>query len=279
MEALAPSAMLPPDVRLTRDAPVTTVLISPWPPVQGGTSTIWLAGTAVTPTLQFGGRSYPAARANDAWWAPLPVAALAGTGPSTLRLVGSGSAVTLTVPVVAGKFVTETIPASASQPILSEAQRVQVETQRMTDLFARFDPGPFTPATRFRLPIPPGASQTSHFGTRRTYGDSSDISTHAGEDFGAASGTPVRAPAAGTVVLAEPLFVRGNAIVIDHGWGVMTGYWHLVEIGVRPGQKVAAGDLLGAVGSTGLSTGAHLHWEMRVQGVAVDPLQWLEQPE
>jgi murein DD-endopeptidase MepM/ murein hydrolase activator NlpD len=85
----------------------------------------------------------------------------------------------------------------------------------------------------------------------------------------------VTVPTTGVVVLAEPLQVRGNAVIIDHGQGVLTGYWHLSEIFVQPGQVVAPGDLLGLVGNTGLSTGAHLHWEMHIYGMAVDPLQFL----
>jgi murein DD-endopeptidase MepM/ murein hydrolase activator NlpD len=113
------------------------------------------------------------------------------------------------------------------------------------------------------------------FGARRTYGSGADITAHLGEDFGAAAGTPVYAPAAGRVALAEALFVRGNAVVLDHGHGFFTGYWHLQRLDVQPGQQVVAGQKLGEVGSTGLSEGPHLHWEMRVNGVAVDPLQWL----
>jgi murein DD-endopeptidase MepM/ murein hydrolase activator NlpD len=87
---------------------------------------------------------------------------------------------------------------------------------------------------------------------------------------------PVVAPSGGVVVLAESLVVRGNAILIDHGWGVVTGYWHLSEVGVAVGQHVAQGERIGAVGNTGLSTGAHLHWEMWVNGVAVNALSWLD---
>jgi murein DD-endopeptidase MepM/ murein hydrolase activator NlpD len=87
----------------------------------------------------------------------------------------------------------------------------------------------------------------------------------------------VVAPAAGTVVLAEPLVVRGNAVVIDHGAGQYTGYWHLSQLVASAGQSVKPGDLIGLVGTTGLSTGNHLHWEMRLHGVAVDPLQWVQQ--
>ena len=79
-------------------------------------------------------------------------------------------------------------------------------------------------------------------------------------------------------MLAEPLQVRGNAVIIDHGRGVFTGYWHLSEIYVTVGQQVVPGQMIGLVGTTGLSTGAHLHWEFRIYGIAVDPLQFLDEP-
>jgi murein DD-endopeptidase MepM/ murein hydrolase activator NlpD len=84
----------------------------------------------------------------------------------------------------------------------------------------------------------------------------------------------VYCPAPGKVVLAETLQVRGNVVIVDHGRGVMSGFWHLSQINVKSGDEVWAGQVVGLVGSTGLSTGAHLHWEMRVNGVPVDPLQW-----
>jgi len=85
----------------------------------------------------------------------------------------------------------------------------------------------------------------------------------------------VLAAASGIVVLAEELQVRGRAVILDHGAGVMSGYFHLSEIGVETGDRVSAGQVLGSVGATGLVTGSHLHWEMRVNGVAVNPQDWL----
>jgi murein DD-endopeptidase MepM/ murein hydrolase activator NlpD len=79
------------------------------------------------------------------------------------------------------------------------------------------------------------------------------------------------------VVLAEPLTVRGNAVLIDHGMGLYSGYWHQSKIAVHEGQEVQTGDLIGYVGDTGLVTGPHLHWEMRLNGIAVEPLQWVMQ--
>ena len=95
--------------------------------------------------------------------------------------------------------------------------------------------------------------------------------------FGAGPGAPIVAPAAGVVALTQPLPVRGNATLIDHGWGVYSGFWHQSEILVKVGDVVTPGQLIGRVGSTGRSTGPHLHWELWVGGAQVDPLQWVQE--
>jgi murein DD-endopeptidase MepM/ murein hydrolase activator NlpD len=97
---------------------------------------------------------------------------------------------------------------------------------------------------------------------------------HGGADIAADAGTPVRAAGRGIVRLAEALPLSGNAVMIDHGWGVVTAYMHMQEIHVQVGQRIERGEILGLVGSTGLATGPHLHWGLRVNGVNVDPLPW-----
>ncbi|NWF63785.1 MAG: peptidoglycan DD-metalloendopeptidase family protein [Chloroflexi bacterium] len=122
---------------------------------------------------------------------------------------------------------------------------------------------------------------TSRYGNRRTYiGQGTNLSVqgfHTGLDFGGGDGLPITAPAAGVVVFAGPWTVRGNATIIDHGWGVYSGFWHQSAIQVQVGQTVNQGDVIGLVGGTGRVTGAHLHWELWVNGVQVDPLDWLNQ--
>jgi len=122
---------------------------------------------------------------------------------------------------------------------------------------------------------------TSRYGNRRTYiGQGTTLSVegfHTGLDFGGGDGLPITAPASGVVVFAGPWTVRGNATVIDHGWGVYSGFWHQSEIQAQVGQSVSKGDVIGLVGGTGRVTGAHLHWELWVNGVQVDPLDWLNQ--
>lgn len=115
---------------------------------------------------------------------------------------------------------------------------------------------------------------TAVFGVLRSFNGGPFRTYHTGLDYGLPTGTPVYAPAPGVVGLAESLQVRGKAVILQHGMGVCSGYWHLSRIAVRPGQRVNAGDLIGHVGSTGLSTGPHLHFEIRVHGVPTDPTPW-----
>ena len=126
---------------------------------------------------------------------------------------------------------------------------------------------------RFRLPIEEDR-RTAGFGDVRQYlfsDGGSSRSIHNGVDFGLATGTPVHACGAGRAVMARERITTGNTIVLEHLPGVFSLYYHLSELSIREGDAVRAGQEIGKVGSTGLSTGAHLHWEVRSGGVAVDP--------
>jgi len=122
---------------------------------------------------------------------------------------------------------------------------------------------------------------TSRFGNRRTYiGQGNGLTIngfHTGLDFGGGDGLAITSPAAGIVVYTGAWTVRGNATVIDHGWGVYSGFWHQSAIQVNVGDFVEQNQVIGLVGGTGRVTGAHLHWELWVNGVQVDPLDWLIQ--
>jgi murein DD-endopeptidase MepM/ murein hydrolase activator NlpD len=98
---------------------------------------------------------------------------------------------------------------------------------------------------------------------------------HRGVDLRGATGTPVRAPARGVVVLAEPLYFSGSTVILDHGLGVFSMLAHLSRLDVKPGSLVLRGDLVGAVGATGRVTGPHLHWTLRIGTASVDPLSAL----
>lgn len=116
----------------------------------------------------------------------------------------------------------------------------------------------------------------SAFGNRRSYNGGPYDHYHAGLDLGVCLNLNIYAAADGIVVFAGPLEVRGNATIIDHGFGVFSGYWHQSKILVEVGQKVTAHQLIGEIGTTGRSTGPHLHWEMIANGVSVNPIDWIE---
>jgi murein DD-endopeptidase MepM/ murein hydrolase activator NlpD len=116
--------------------------------------------------------------------------------------------------------------------------------------------------------------RTSFYGDRRVFryvSGQSDTAIHAGVDYGVPTGTEVWACAAGKVVLARFRISTGNSVVLEHLPGVYSLYYHLDSIQVGPGNLVNAGDILGKSGSTGLATGPHLHWEIRVAGENADP--------
>jgi murein DD-endopeptidase MepM/ murein hydrolase activator NlpD len=129
----------------------------------------------------------------------------------------------------------------------------------------------------FQEPIRSYVYLSAPYGARRSYNGGPYRTYHEGVDYAAYGGTPVYAAASGTVVVAEFLYVRGGAVIVDHGWGVYTGYYHMSDVAAEVGQWVEAGQHIGGVGTTGLSTGNHLHWDLLVGGVWVDGLAWLEQ--
>lgn len=180
------------------------------------------------------------------------------------------------VTILAGPYDYQEITISQEKADVLTPDVVVAEREQVVTIWSQHSPTLWW-SDAFQRPISVDYPTTSPFGTRRTYSVADIGNFHAGQDFGAPEGTLIFAPAPGVVVLAEPLAVRGNAVIIDHGQGVFTGYWHMSEMKVTPGMQVATGDVLGLVGNTGLSTGAHLHWELRIDGVAVDPMQFLDE--
>lgn len=125
--------------------------------------------------------------------------------------------------------------------------------------------------------LPSAGEMAPNFGERRIY-NNVPRSTHAGVDIRAPSGSPVRAANAGRVVLARDLYFSGKTVILNHGLGLFTYYCHFSRITVKRGEMVSKGDVVGLVGSSGRSTGPHLHWGVRIQDSRVDPLALLSLP-
>jgi murein DD-endopeptidase MepM/ murein hydrolase activator NlpD len=261
-------------------APFTAIELSPEPALQGQTLVVQV--TLSKPAKlsgDFEGRPLFFTGDDTGGWALVGIHALQDVGIYSLALRakledGTESVTAVNVVVGAGPYATENIQLAPGRESLLDPELVQAEQAQMVELWSQISPRPLWEGP-FGLPIA-SSRITSPFGTRRSYNNGPVDGFHTGTDFGAGTDTPIYAPAAGRVVLAEELTVRGNAVLIDHGLGVFSGYWHQSKLAVQVGQIVRRGDLIGYVGDTGLVTGAHLHWEMRVGGIAVDPMQWTE---
>jgi len=258
--------------------PVLSLSVTPNPVARGETLVITIeTAEPVACTVTFLDSHEACVGSGDtAWFALIGLPALLDPGlvDVTLMLTSAAGDVALTVPlrVASGRYDYERIDLppdrqSLLDPALSQRERDLIARMRGHRSSDRLWQYPFT--------RPTDAAITSFYGSRRSYGYGFG-STHAGSDFDGEGGEPVLAPADGVVILAEQLVVRGNAILVDHGWGVVSGFWHLSSIGVGVGDSVSQGQQIATLGNTGLSTGAHLHWELWVNGVAVNALSWLE---
>ncbi len=156
-------------------------------------------------------------------------------------------------------------------PPASVMHRITEESARVRAILAAFTPSRLWSGA-WIAPVPGAA--TSSFG-RRSILNGQPRSPHSGTDFHAATGTPVRAPNRGRVVLAADQYFSGNTVILDHGLGLFSFLAHLSTITVREGQVVERGDEVGLSGATGRVTGPHLHWTVRLDGARVDPLSVL----
>lgn len=155
-----------------------------------------------------------------------------------------------------------------------ELERIQHEAEMVAEVYKNPSPGWLGDGIFI---LPHEGAMMFNFGDRRIYnGKTSGI--HGGVDIEAPLGAPIAASNAGRVVLAGDLYFSGNTVIMDHGLGVFTSCFHMSKLLVRTGMIVAKGQVLGEAGSTGRSTGPHLHWEARIYKSRVDPRSLLRLP-
>lgn len=231
-------------------------------------------------TATFLGRSIPVISETSATqhtlFLAVPLDTPAGIQPLTL-VIGEPAGVTefvVNLQVNAGGYSTQLVTLPPDKlPLASQAVE-ENEYNLLRDLTSRFTADRYFDGP---MGLPATAPMNARFGSRRSYNGSTFTSFHNGADFAGAAGRPVLAAASGRVVLADTLNIRGLSVVLDHGWGVYTNYSHMSERYVNLGEFVQAGQVIGLIGSSGRATGAHLHWELWVNGIPVDPMQWVSQ--
>ncbi len=197
-----------------------------------------------------------------------------GVYPLTLTLTNAAGASTpfsAELRVADGGYGNERITVPDSQMALLDPAMNSAEHEVLAGVMSGH-----TPERYFNGPLglPAAAPVTSPFGTRRSYNGGPYERFHTGTDFGGGPGAPIYAPAAGRVALVTTLNIYGLFTIIDHGQGVFTAYAHQTESYVEAGQIVQAGEVIGAIGNSGRSVGPHLHWELWVNGVETDAIQW-----
>ena len=229
------------------------------------------------PTVIVGERNYPAFEiAPRQYRSFIPTTPLEKAGVRTIRVSQEGQEQQLSIQVRDRKFPVQRI---TLPPGKAGVKATQEELKRVAEFKALQTPEKYWNGVF----LTPNAGRTStRYGVRRYYnGVFANDYYHRGQDYAGAAGSSVTAPAAGRVALvgtvSQGFRVHGNVIGIDHGQGVVSIFMHLSRINVQEGDFVKAGQKIGAVGSTGASTGPHLHWGLYVNGQSVDPLPWKSQ--
>jgi murein DD-endopeptidase MepM/ murein hydrolase activator NlpD len=266
----------PPPVSTPVDAP--QIQLSAPVIGQGETTTIRIRGYfASSATASCDGRNYLLVADGDSFWGVIGAAGDAETGVHaiTVRLSdANGDAIgqlATQVTVVDMGYPVENIDLPAEVNNSLDPALIQQENDARASTFAQFTAqklwsGPFI--------WPVAEVIVSPYGIRRSYNGGPVNSFHQGIDLAADEGVPVAAGNSGRVAYVGSGPTHGNSVLIDHGDGVFSGYNHMSAFNVQVGQMVNKGDIVGFVGSTGMATGPHVHWEILVRGLPVDPVPW-----
>jgi murein DD-endopeptidase MepM/ murein hydrolase activator NlpD len=231
-------------------------------------------GKTAAPTIKVGDKTYPAFKiGTDRFRAMIPTTPLEQPGDRNLTISSNPDTTTLRIPVANRQFKTQRINFSGGK---AGIEATEMELRQVAAFKATVSPEKLWEGNF----IAPNDGRTSSpFGVRRYYnGELAMDYYHRGLDYAGGYGSAVVAPAAGRVVLVgyekKGFRVHGNVVGVDHGQGVVSIFMHLSKIAVEEGEMLDPGDRIGSIGSTGASTGPHLHWGLYVNAVSVDPVQW-----
>jgi murein DD-endopeptidase MepM/ murein hydrolase activator NlpD len=226
------------------------------------------------PVVTYDGKRALVVKSKNRWFAVvgLPLGTTPGSANVLVKSV-EATEVPVGFKVIEKQYAVQSLKVAPSKVDLSpeDQARAEKESARIKAAFAIYTSGP--PATlRLLQPVP--GIRTSSFGLRRIF-NNEPRSPHTGMDIASPTGTPIKTSADGRVVEAGEFFYGGNTVIVDHGEGLMTMYCHLSQIGVKIGDHLKTGEVLGKVGATGRVTGPHLHWSVVLNQSIIDPALFL----
>lgn len=252
------------------------IQISPAKPKQGDTLVVTAnLPDATIATLRFRDREFPMFNVNG------KLRCLLGTSPDTkpgsyeLVIKAHNADAQQSLQVARGVFSIQRLKIPESRNKLRKDPRIPDDKHAIYEAFARQTEEQMWHGA-FAWPVKD--SIRTQYGLKRIVNGDANYGWHKGYDIRGKPGAPVKAAADGLVSLMRECVLEGNTIVIDHGQGVSTIHMHLSKFEVQEGQRVKKGEVIGRVGSTGISSGPHLHWGVYVNGVAVSPKTWLTKP-
>ena len=226
------------------------------------------------PVVTYDGKRAMVLRSGERWVAVVGIPLAATPGQAHIQVQSADAPEgSLEFKISDKKYTIQSLKVAPSKVDLSpeDAARAQQESERIRTALATYSATP--PATlRLRQPVP--GKRSSSYGLRRIF-NNEPRNPHSGMDIAAPAGTPNKAAAGGQVLDTGDFFFAGNTIIVDHGAGLITMYCHLSHIGVKAGDHLRMGDVLGKVGATGRVTGPHLHWAVALNQTFVDPALFL----
>lgn len=239
-------------------------------PVPGGVSVVSLGAAKQAPQVTFDGRRVLVVRDSDEQWvAVVGIPLSAKLGRHAVQVQGANP---VSFDVGAKEYKAQHITLKNKRqvsPNPDDLQRIQRELDEQVSAYRVYRAG-VTPSNVILDRPVQGGRLSSPFGLRRFF-NGEERNPHSGLDFAVPTGTPVKAPAAGRVVLVGNYFFNGNTVFVDHGQGFISMFCHLSAIDVKVGDEVGRGQVIAKVGATGRATGPHLHWNISLNDARVDP--------
>jgi murein DD-endopeptidase MepM/ murein hydrolase activator NlpD len=243
--------------------------------VPGGVAYVEVPGGREAPVVMYDGYRAAVIKREDKWVAVVGIPLAAKPGRQLLKVESSDGPTEVGFQILDKRYRTQNLTIKNQNQVTpppEDLKRIEQEQQRSNVALSMFTS---SESPTLQLSSPVKGARSNSYGSRRVF-NGQPRNPHTGMDIAAPTGTPIYAPAAGTVVELGDFFFNGNTLYIDHGDGLVTMYCHLSSFDVKLGDRVKSGDPIGKVGATGRVTGPHLHWGVALNRAMVDPALFID---